>query len=51
MEGITSEMQATLTTSVKNVEAKVINDRKIGIKVALEVSAKVYSKDEKRSCK
>lgn len=47
MEGITSEMQATLTTSVKSVEAKVINDRKIGIKVALEVSAKVYSKDEK----
>ena len=47
MEGITSEMQATLTTSVKSVEAKVINDRKIGIKVALEVSVKVYSKDEK----
>ena len=47
MEGITSEMQATLKTSVKSVEAKVINDRKIGIKVALEVSVKIYAKDEK----
>ena len=37
-----------LKTNVKSVEAKVINDRKIGIKVALEVSVKVYAKDEKK---
>ena len=47
MDGVTSDMQAVLKTNVKSVEAKVINDRKIGIKVALEVSVKVYAKDEK----
>ena len=34
-----------LKTNVKSVEAKVINDRKIGIKVTLEINMKVYSKD------
>ena len=47
MDGVTSDMQAVLKTNVKSVEAKVINDRKIGIKVALEVSVKIYAKDEK----
>ncbi len=46
MDGINSDMLCFLTTCVKSVEAKVINGRKIGIKAALEVSAKVFVKEE-----
>ena len=46
VEGTTPEMQAFVTTSVKSIEAKVINGRKIGIKAALEVSIKVFAKED-----
>ena len=46
IENVTSDMQACLSTTVKSVEAKVINGRKIGIKVALEISIKVFTKEE-----
>ena len=46
IEGITQEMKAQLKANIKSIEAKVINDRKIGIKVALEITVKVYLKDD-----
>ena len=46
IEGITSDMQASITTDIKGIEARVINGRKIGIKVALEVSIKVFDKED-----
>ena len=46
VEGAMPEMQAFVTTSVKSIEAKVINGRKIGIKAALEVSTKVFAKED-----
>lgn len=38
-------MNVDVSTTVKHIECKVLNGRKIGIKVTLEVSMKVYSKD------
>lgn len=38
-------MNVDVTPTVKFVECRVINGRKIGIKVTLEISMKVYSKD------
>lgn len=46
IKGITQEMKAQVKANIKSIEAKVINDRKIGIKVALEITAKVYLKDD-----
>ena len=46
VEGITPDMQVCLKTNVKSIEAKVINGRKIGIKVALEICIKVFAKEE-----
>ena len=43
IENATSDMQAVLTTNIKSIEAKVINGRKIGIKVALEFEIKVFT--------
>ena len=39
-------MNARVTTKLKNIEAKVINGRKIGIKAAIEVEIKVYSVED-----
>ena len=41
-EGMESVMQATL----KSIECKVINGRKVGIKATLEVDIKIYAKEE-----
>ncbi len=38
-------MNVDVSTTVKFIECKVINGRKVGIKVALEVSMKIYSKE------
>ena len=46
LEGVMPDMQICLKTNVKSVEAKVINGRKIGIKVALEMCIKIFAKDE-----
>lgn len=42
----TQEMQANLETKIKSIECKVINGRKIGIKAAIEITIKVFSKEE-----
>ena len=39
-------MQANIRTKIKSMECKVINGRKIGIKVAIEVQIKIYNKEE-----
>ena len=46
IENATSDMQAVLTTNIKSIEAKVINGRKIGIKVALEFDIKVFTTED-----
>lgn len=38
-------MDADLNTSIKLIECKVLNGRKIGIRVSLEISMKIYSKE------
>lgn len=40
-----SGMEVDVVTAVKFIECKVLNGRKIGIKVTLEISMKVYSKE------
>ena len=39
-------MDTRVTTKLKNIESKVINGRKIGIKAAIEVEIKVYSVED-----
>ena len=46
VEGINQDMQACVTTNVKSIETKVINGRKIGMKVALEINIKVFAKED-----
>lgn len=40
-----SGMNVDINSSIKLIECKIINGRKIGIKVTLEINMKVYSKD------
>lgn len=42
---VNEEMNCRVITRLKNIEAKVINGRKIGIKAAIEVEVKVYSNE------
>lgn len=42
----TQEMRAEIETSIKSIECKVLNGRKINIKVTLDTSAKVYCREE-----
>jgi|GEM_PF-215080 len=39
-------MNSIIETRIKNIEGKVINGRKIGIKAALEVNVRIYSNEE-----
>lgn len=39
-------MDVQLETKIKSIEGKVINGRKVGIKIALEVNVKVYSNED-----
>ena len=43
---VMSGMNANINTKIKSMECKVINGRKIGIKVALEIEIRVYSKED-----
>ena len=43
---ITASMSADINTTIKSIECKVLNGRKISIKVALEVNIKVHSKED-----
>lgn len=42
----TGDMRAELETSIKNIECKVLNGRKINIKVTLDTSVKVFASEE-----
>lgn len=46
VSNLTQEMQVNIQTKIKSMECKVINGRKIGIKVAIEVEIKAFSKEE-----
>ncbi|MCI8273081.1 MAG: DUF3794 domain-containing protein [Clostridia bacterium] len=43
---IQSGMEVELNTKIKVIECKVLNGRKVGVKVNLEVSIKAYSKED-----
>ena len=43
---ITSEMESHICTNMKEIEAKVVNERKISIKATIELTIEVYSKEE-----
>jgi len=42
----TQDMRAELETSIKNIECKVLNGRKINIKVTLDTKVKVFAQEE-----
>lgn len=42
----TEGMDVTLDTKIKSIECKVINGRKIGIKVALEMTIKIFTNED-----
>lgn len=42
----TSDMRAELETCIKNIDCKVLNGRKVNIKVTLETKIKVFSSEE-----
>ena len=44
--GCKEGMQCKLVSTLKSIEAKVINGRKVGIKAAIEVEIKIYSNEE-----
>ena len=46
ISNITSEMESNICTNIKEIEAKVINERKITIKATIELTIEVYSKEE-----
>ena len=43
---MTSEMESNVCTNIKEIEAKVVNERKISIKATIELTIEVYSKEE-----
>ncbi len=43
---VTSEMESNICTNIKEIEAKVINERKISIKATIELTIEIYSKEE-----
>lgn len=46
ISNITENMNCDVKTTLKNIESKIINGRKVGIKASLELEIKVYSKEE-----
>ena len=43
---VQSGMEATLTSTIKMLECKIINGRKIAIKATLEINIKIYQKED-----
>ena len=43
---LTTSMNADINTTIKIIECKVLNGRKIAIKVSLEINVKVYAQEE-----
>ena len=46
IEGCNPEMQVNLETSVKTIECKVLNGRKISIKASIEINIEVFSSED-----
>ena len=46
MPNVNSDMECQIDSSIKDIEAKVINERKIGIKATVELDIKVFSKED-----
>ena len=46
ISNINSDMESRIGTNIKEIEAKVINERKISVKVSLELNIEVFSKEE-----
>ena len=43
---ITNEMKSNICTNIKEIEAKVINERKISIKATIELTIEIFSEEE-----
>ena len=43
---INSEMESNVCANIKEIEAKVVNERKISIKVTIELNIEIFSKEE-----
>ncbi len=46
ISNITSDMESKIFTNIKEIEAKVINERKISIKATIELTIEIFSKEE-----
>ena len=46
MDNCASDMELDEKLNIKSIECKIINGRKIGIKVGLEIEAKIYSNED-----
>ena len=46
ISNVTNEMESRITTNVKEMEAKVVNERKLSIKATIELTIEVFSKEE-----
>lgn len=46
ISNINSEMESIVNTNIKEIEAKVINERKISIKATIELNIEVFCKEE-----
>ena len=46
MTGVNGNMEGIVKTSVKTIESRVINERKVGIRVGIQVEIYVYQNDE-----
>lgn len=51
LENITQEMNFDCNLSVKNIECKILNGRKINVKANMDVEVKIYSNEEKEFVK
>ncbi len=51
LENITQEMNFDCNLSVKNIECKILNGRKINVKANMDVEIKIYSNEEKEFVK
>lgn len=46
ISNITNEMESKVSTNIKEIEAKVVNERKISIKATIELNIEIFSKEE-----
>lgn len=51
LENITQEMNFDCNLSIKNIECKILNGRKINVKANMDVEVKIYSNEEKEFVK